>query len=143
MIPESQIQFPGMMAPSAPLDTYSGLGKNGQVVCAAPSKNVSFIRMGNGNNELVSVTILENIWRRMKWFFCGNGVDESNTELVVLKNNGANPSVEFRQHCKVTLYNSVGEEIPFEMETLSKGIYFMSCSNERQHQVIKVVVGEN
>ena len=65
MIPETQIQFPGMMAPSAPLDTYAGLGKNGQVICAAPSKNLSFIRMGNGNNELVSVTILENIWRKM------------------------------------------------------------------------------
>ncbi len=143
MIPETQIQFPGMMAPSAPADTYAGLGKNGQVVCAAPSKNVSFIRMGNGNNELVSVTILENIWKKMKWFFCSTSIHESEDNFVVVKNNGLRPFIEFKSTCDVAIFDSMGKKVNVEIEQLPKGVYFLHCSAGNYKKTIKILVGEN
>ena len=143
MIPETQIQFPGMMAPSAPADTYAGLGKNGQVVCAAPSKNVSFIRMGNGNNELVSVTILENIWKKMKWFFCSTNIHESEENFVVVKNNGSRPLVEFKSTCDVAIFDSMGKKVNAEIEQLPIGVYFLHCSEGNYKKIIKILVGEN
>ncbi len=143
MIPETQLQFPGMMAPSAPLDTYAGLGKNGQVVCAAPSKNVSFIRMGNGNNELVSVAILENIWKKMQWFFCSNDIQESEENFVVVNNNGSRPVVSFKTTCDVSIFDSMGKKVNAEIEQLPVGVYFLHCLKGNQRQIIKVLVGEN
>lgn len=143
MIPETQIQFPGMMAPSAPLDTYAGLGKNGQVVCAAPSKNVSFIRMGNGNNELVSVTILENIWKKMQWFFCANDVANLHNEFIVIKNNGLRPEIMFNKKCDIVIYDAAGIEVKLAFDALPIGVYFLQCRAQDERQIFKVMVGEN
>lgn len=143
MIPETQIQFPGMMAPSAPADTYAGLGKNGQVVCAAPSKNVSFIRMGNGNNELVSVTILENIWKKMKWFFCTSEVEMNELPMVVIKNNGRRPELQFNQNCKWSVYTVTGQLVHESLDELEVGVYVLHCFDSNRDQVFKLMVGEN
>ena len=143
MIPETQIQFQGMMAPSAPTDTYAGLGKNGQVVCASPSKNVSFIRMGNGNNELVSVTILENIWKKMKWFFCTSEVEMNELPMVVIKNNGRRPELEFNQECKWSVYTVTGQLVQESLDELEVGVYVLHCFDAQRDQVFKLMVGEN
>ena len=143
MIPETQIQFPGMMAPSAPTDTYAGLGKNGQVVCASPSKNVSFIRMGNGNNELVSVTILENIWKKMKWFFCTSEVEMNELPMVVIKNNGRRPELQFNQNCKWSVYTVTGQLVHESLDELEVGVYVLHCFDSNRDQVFKLMVGEN
>ncbi len=143
MIPETQLQFPGMMAPSAPLDTYAGLGKNGQVICAAPSKNVSFIRMGNGNNELVSVTILENIWKKMQWFFCSTDVDSLHEKFIVIKNNGLHPEIVHNKNCDMIIYDATGSEVKMAFNQLPIGIYFLQCEYQGERQIFKVMVGEN
>lgn len=143
MIPETQLQFPGMMAPSAPLDTYAGLGKNGQVICAAPSKNVSFIRMGNGNNELVSVTILENIWKKMQWFFCSTNVENLNEKFIVIKNNGSRPEIVHNKNCDMIIYDATGSEVKMAFNQLPIGIYFLLCEYQGERQIFKVMVGEN
>lgn len=143
MIPETQLQFPGMMAPSAPLDTYAGLGKNGQVICAAPSKNVSFIRMGNGNNELVSVTILENIWKKMQWFFCSTDVESLHEKFIVIKNNGLHPEIVHNKNCDMIIYDATGSEVKMAFNQLPIGIYFLQCEYQGERQIFKVMVGEN
>jgi CubicO group peptidase (beta-lactamase class C family) len=143
MIPETQIQFPGMIAPSAPSDTYAGLGKNGQVVCASPSKNISFIRMGNGNNELVSVTILENIWKKMKWFFCTSEVEMNELPMVVIKNNGRRPELQFNQNCKWCVYTVAGQLVHESLDELEVGVYVLHCFDSNRDQVFKLMVGEN
>jgi CubicO group peptidase (beta-lactamase class C family) len=143
MIPETQIQFPGMIAPSAPSDTYAGLGKNGQVVCASPSKNISFIRMGNGNNELVSVTILENIWKKMKWFFCTSEVEMNELPMVVIKNNGRRPELQFNQNCKWSVYTVTGQLVHESLDELEVGVYVLHCFDSNRDQVFKLMVGEN
>jgi CubicO group peptidase (beta-lactamase class C family) len=143
MIPETQIQFPGMLAPSAPEDAYAGLGKNGQVVCAAPSKNVSFVRMGNGNNELVSVTMLEDIWRKMKWFFCTSGMEDNEQPMVVIKNNGFRPELIFNQSCEFEIWNTNGQRIQSPINLMESGIYFLHCFNNQHREIYKLLVGEN
>jgi CubicO group peptidase (beta-lactamase class C family) len=143
MIPETQIQFPGMLAPSAPEDAYAGLGKNGQVVCAAPSKNVSFVRMGNGNNELVSVTMLEDIWRKMKWFFCTSNTEENEQPMVVIKNNGFRPELIFNQSCEIEIWNTNGQRIQSPINLMESGIYFLHCFNNQHREIYKLLVGEN
>ncbi len=143
MIPETQLQFPGMMAPSAPEDAYAGLGKNGQVVCAAPSKNVSFVRMGNGNNELVSVTILENIWKKMKWFFCTSSIEDNEQSMVVIKNNGSRPELMYNESCEIEVYNLNGQRTKTPVHSLEVGMYFLHCSNGLYHETYKLLVGEN
>lgn len=143
MIPETQLQFTGMMAPSAPHDTYAALGKNGQVVCAAPSKNVSFIRMGNGNNELVSVTILENIWKKMQWFFCSNDITNFREKFIVIKNNGLRPEIVYNRKCDLVIYNATGSEVKMAFDELPVGIYFLQCIAQDERQIFKVMVGEN
>jgi CubicO group peptidase (beta-lactamase class C family) len=143
MIPDTQIQFPGMMAPSAPEDTYAGLGKNGQVVSASPSKNVSFIRMGNGNNELVSVTILENIWKKMKWFFCSNEISEFEGTSIQVLNNGQRPIFQAMEGDEILVFSTAGQQLNSDLYQLEPGLYLIHFKRGNHTQVLKWLVGEN
>ncbi len=141
MIPETQIQFPGMLAPSAPEDAYAGLGKNGQVVCAAPSRNVSFVRMGNGNNELVSVTMLEDIWRKMKWFFCSTSTNENSREEFVIGNNGNRPFIVNKGNFEFFIIDVQGQRTSHDLSELSQGVYILHATNGIETRVIQILVG--
>lgn len=67
MAPQSQIVFPGNLAPHAPADMFAAMGKNGQLVNIVPSKSLVVIRMGdNSNNGLVSIALQNGIWEKLK-----------------------------------------------------------------------------
>lgn len=56
-VPQSQIQIPGALIPSAPSDMYCALGKNDQKIYVVPSKKLVIIRMGDaadGSNFALS-----------------------------------------------------------------------------------------
>lgn len=65
MLPQSQFVFPGPLAPSAPSDMVSGLGKDGQIVNVVPSLGMVMVRMGESPDSSGDVTTLFNnqIWR--------------------------------------------------------------------------------
>lgn len=66
MVPQSQIVFPGNLAPNAPADMFSALGKNGQFINVIPSLNMVWIRMGNApDNSLVPFLLNDRIWQRL------------------------------------------------------------------------------
>lgn len=46
-LPQSQLEFPGSLIPSAPDDMYMALGKNDQKIYVVPSRKLVIIRMGN------------------------------------------------------------------------------------------------
>lgn len=46
-MPQSQLQIPGTLIPSAPSDMYCALGKNDQKIYVVPSKKLVIIRMGD------------------------------------------------------------------------------------------------
>ena len=56
-LPQSQLQIPGSIIPSAPNDMYMALGKNDQKIYIVPSKKIVIIRMGDaadGSNFALS-----------------------------------------------------------------------------------------
>ena len=64
-IPQTQIVFPGMIAPNAPADMVCALGKDGQILSLVPSQNLHWIRMGDnpgGATLLVSTEYADRIW---------------------------------------------------------------------------------
>lgn len=142
MVPGSQLQIPGRIAPSAPSDMFAGLGKNGQVLCAAPSKNLSFIRMGNGNNDLVSFSMLENIWSKMQWFFCSSNNHEINMEKFIVGNNGRRPFLVNKGNFDFVIFDIQGQRTSQDLSELNKGVYFLHATNGIEKRVIQIVVGE-
>ena len=73
MVPQLQITFQGPMSPSSPVDSYAALGKNGQILNVVPSEGLVWIRMGNPpdqDNGLVSASLNEGIWQRIKALNC-------------------------------------------------------------------------
>ncbi|WP_366184225.1 serine hydrolase [Flavobacterium ovatum] len=50
-LPQSQLQVPGSLIPSAPNDMYMALGKNDQKIYIIPSKKMVVIRMGDPADE--------------------------------------------------------------------------------------------
>ncbi|OBX27271.1 CubicO group peptidase (beta-lactamase class C family) [Gelidibacter algens] len=45
-LPQTQLEFPGSLIPTAPSDMYAALGKNDQKLYVVPSKKLVIIRMG-------------------------------------------------------------------------------------------------
>ncbi|MBM1106334.1 serine hydrolase [Aurantibacter crassamenti] len=50
-LPSSQLEFNGLLIPTAPADTYAALGKNDQKIYIVPSKSLVVIRMGNAADD--------------------------------------------------------------------------------------------
>ncbi len=80
-LPGLQIDFPGFLVPDAPKDMFSGIGKNGQILCIVPGENLVVLRMGDSNgDDEVSILLLREIWTRLKKIRCNGTVgviDES------------------------------------------------------------------
>lgn len=75
MIPSVQWVFPGTPMEAAPLDMYSALGKNGQILNIVPSQNLLVIRMGDapdGNEYLVPTVYNNEIWEKLNLVICNS-----------------------------------------------------------------------
>lgn len=65
------IGYTGSACPSAPVDMYAGLGKNGQVVNIAPSQNIVWIRMGDAPGAgIVPIQMNDTISQRLNAIMC-------------------------------------------------------------------------
>lgn len=66
-MPQSQLQIPGTLIPTAPSDMYCALGKNDQKIYVVPSKKLVIIRMGDaadGSNFALS-DFDEVLWQKI------------------------------------------------------------------------------
>ena len=66
-MPQSQLQIPGTLIPTAPSDMYCALGKNDQKIYVVPSKKLVIIRMGDaadGSNFALS-DFDETLWEKI------------------------------------------------------------------------------
>ena len=71
MVPGLQVQFPGSLSPSAPPDMFAALGKNGQILCVVPSRNLVLVRMGNAASaDAITVGMLDDIWSHLNAAYC-------------------------------------------------------------------------
>lgn len=66
-LPQTQLEFPGKLIPSAPNDMYAALGKNDQKIYVVPSKKLVVIRMGNAaETEDFTLTTFDNdLWGKI------------------------------------------------------------------------------
>ena len=66
MVPGSQIVFPGKMSTNAPDDMFAAMGKNGQLINVAPSRNLVVIRMGDvPDSSLVPFNFQNDLWEKL------------------------------------------------------------------------------
>ncbi len=91
MIPSLQFVFPGTPMEAAPLDMYSALGKNGQILNIVPSQNLLVVRMGDapdGNEFLVPTTYNNEIWEKLNMVICNSVATEEieNSEFKIYPN---------------------------------------------------------
>jgi len=91
MIPSLQFVFPGTPMEAAPLDMYSALGKNGQILNIVPSQNLLVVRMGDapdGNEYLVPTTYNNDIWEKLNMVICNSVATEEiqNSEFKIYPN---------------------------------------------------------
>ena len=66
-MPQTQLQFPGSIIPSAPADMYMALGKNDQKIYVIPSRKMVIIRMGDAADD-VNMALSdfdETLWQKI------------------------------------------------------------------------------
>ena len=66
-MPQSQLQIPGTLIPSAPADMYCALGKNDQKIYVVPSKKLVIIRMGDAadTSNFALSDFDETLWEKI------------------------------------------------------------------------------
>lgn len=172
MIPQSQIVFPGWMAPNAPGDMYAALGKNGQVICIAPSLGIVFVRMGNDPDSSFEVPnkFCDDIWVRFNKVINRTvGVEKeitgrkSTQAFCTVYPNPAKNNISFAvtvaNRCTgiIEIYSSLGEKIstekPHSLSTgtntvtvalgpLTRGVYFYRIVLSNGSEETKVLTGK-
>lgn len=72
MLPGVPFPLTGPAMPNAPLDAYSALGKNGQIINVSPSTGLVVVRMGDLPTEGIFVPTVYNdeIWQRLNAVIC-------------------------------------------------------------------------
>jgi hypothetical protein len=102
MLPQSQIVFPGSLAPDAPRDMIAALGKNGQIINVVPSQNLVVVRMGEAPDTSFFVPNVFNnqIWQRLNRIICNQtsvaGSSATPASFTLMQNypNPFNPSAK-------------------------------------------------
>lgn len=75
MLPGLQIVIPGSYAPQAPVDMFSALGKNGQILSISPDKGIVIVRIGDQPNSAYSEIpniFCNEIWIRLNEIMCNS-----------------------------------------------------------------------
>lgn len=152
MVPGLQIQFPGMLAPQAPKDMYSAMGKNGQLLMVVPSQNLVVVRMGDapGDNGDVPITFSNDIWKRLNKVICNQPQAEKEIEAESLNINcypnpftdklwvnalEGNSVTVFNQYGQILFTGSTGE---IDTHEWAAGIYFIEVSGKNGKIVRRV-----
>lgn len=118
MLPSLQLVIPGSISPNAPSDMYAALGKNGQIINVAPSKNLVWIRMGNdpGVGE-VPTAFNDEVWKKINNLTC----TVNSKELKQVNHTSIYPN-PFKQELniinigdqtisQVTIYNNINQVV--------------------------------
>jgi CubicO group peptidase (beta-lactamase class C family) len=143
MLPETQFVFPGMYAPSAPSDMFAAIGRDGQFICAAPSQNLVWIRMGENPDQLdVPLQMAEDVWQRINALPCApSHVIEGTQPRPTFFPNPASNELHWNAASAITHVNitsSTGQPVldvstsgagSVDLSQLSPGIYVCRWSN--------------
>lgn len=156
MIPQSQLIFPGPMAPAAPTNSYAALGKNGQIMNVAPSENLVWIRMGNpppSGSNLIAHTLNNEIWQKINELECNtsvsNPVDNFTKiypvpayDLIHIESKTTIDRMQlFDQQGKLLINKSPGRlKTKIKLTGLAEGIYFLVLHKENNTSTHKFLI---
>jgi hypothetical protein len=74
-LPQSTIQYNGPLMKDAPMDLYTGIGKNGQYVAIIPSQNMVIVRMGDDpDNNPVPTNFANEMFKKITQLSCTNSI---------------------------------------------------------------------
>lgn len=117
MAPGTQIVFKGAIAPNAPKDMFSALGKNGQILNIISSQNLIVVRMGDSPDDAEVPWLLNNeIWQVLNKVICNQTSVESNTHNQIKINDNIETLEITNQYysefeSQVKIYNLMGIEL--------------------------------
>ena len=140
MLPEYQFVYPGNFAPSAPLDMFAAIGRDGQYICVAPSQNLVWIRMGENPDQLnVPILMVNDIWDYINTLQCEpSGLLDVKTTDTYIYPNPAQDMWHFQHYENITdweIFDAFGKKITMSMSNnslpaidcsgLHSGLYFI------------------
>lgn len=141
MLPGFQVQIPGSLAPDAPIDMYTALGKDGQICSISPSKRLVVVRMGNRPNSPsseIATQLCNQIWQYLNQIMTPyTNVEEDAVESSVLL--APNPSstkhitylgkplfIEIRSLVGEVMWRGFAESgTDISLEHCARGVYFL------------------
>ncbi len=139
-IPGAQVQIPGMLAPNAPADMFSAIGKNGQLVSISRSKGLVMIRMGEqppGFGE-VPFLILDGIWEKLGTVMCNSSgiADEAFSRSITVFPNPSRNEISITsagtKFTEIIVCNTLGEvlitttdQTKIDVSALATGFYII------------------
>jgi CubicO group peptidase (beta-lactamase class C family) len=156
MIPSLQFVFSGTPMEAAPLDMYSALGKNGQILNVVPSQNLLVVRMGDapdGNEYLVPTVYNNEIWEKLNMVIC-NSVTTSeiqNSEFKIYPN----PSEDIvyfdinnaSQGDRMLIFNALGSKVydgmpqnQLSVAQWNSGVYEVQLFIKKSKRTARLVV---
>jgi CubicO group peptidase (beta-lactamase class C family) len=136
MIPSLQNVFQGSLVPNAPVDMFSALGKNGQIINIVPSQNLVMVRMGNSDGSPVPITFVNEIWKKLNKVICkSTSIRDVESEQFELFPNPSSDKILIRSGMQITdiqVFNQFGQTVSvflndreLSIQHLPKGIYFL------------------
>lgn len=139
MLPGLQIAFPGSYSPEAPTDMFAGIGKNGQLLCIVPGKNLVVLRLGESNGsgfDEVSIVLCNQIWGLLKKVICeSTSINNSESgEIGIYPSPSSNHLIISAETkgLRFTIFNTLGHEIErgilsnrLDISQLHPGQYFL------------------
>jgi CubicO group peptidase (beta-lactamase class C family) len=151
-LPETQFSFPGSLLPNAPMDTYSAMGKNGQLIMVSPSQNLVVVRVGdNPNTGLVPTFYADTLWQYLQAVIC-SPISVAENQLESRPQAYPNPFIntlsltETLPNAVYTLYDLAGRVheqstfLPLHTAEIAPGLYFLETRTtafQHRQKVIK------
>ena len=161
MIPGTTIVFKSMLMPDAPHDAYAALGKNGQILCIAPDKDLIIVRMGNEPDDqfFISTKFTNDIWKLLNEVIGNNSSISENKSNLKIAPNPASEYVEISLDrwspparwtpSAIKIYNTYGECVKnlspslsegegerIDISNLPVGLYFIQIGNYSEKFVV-------
>lgn len=151
-LPQTQFSFQGPLLPNAPMDTYSAMGRDGQLIMVSPSQNLVVVRVGNNpNSGLVPTFYADTLWQYLQAVICtpiSVAEKESQSRPQAYPNpfNNTLQLTEMVPNAVYTLYDAAGRiyaqstTLPLHTAELAQGLYFLetkTTSFQHRQKVIK------
>ncbi|MBI2793620.1 MAG: beta-lactamase family protein [Ignavibacteria bacterium] len=135
MLPTVQIIFPGPIVPSAPPDSYFGLGKNSQILSIVPSENLVVVRMGNAPNPDgpdVPTNFVNEMWALLRGVICTVSSFDETVEQQTETRLMVNSDTAIPINARYSVYDLLGNCVIWEsvnstdFSSLPKSVYVVT-----------------